>query len=74
MNLLDPSSLDPLDILGDELRDGGMDDDSVDSLVITPEVAQNLALLAPWLKNREPFILVSRRMDWDIARWEEDPL
>ncbi|MEW5298927.1 MAG: hypothetical protein WDW36_001997 [Sanguina aurantia] len=58
VNLLNPSCPDPLYILGDDLRDGGMDEDAADSLVITPEVAQNLALLAPWLKNREPFILV----------------
>lgn len=25
----------------------------------TPEVAQQLALIAPWLKAKEPFILVS---------------
>lgn len=59
-NLLDAGyGGDPLSILGDELRERGMDDDTTVGLVMTEDVQQNLAMIAPWLKNREPFILVS---------------
>nr|ADI46936.1 DHC1bm [Volvox carteri f. nagariensis] len=48
---------DPLALLGDELRERALDD--VDGgLVITREVDQNLLMLAPWLKNRDPFLVV----------------
>ena len=44
---------------GEELRERGLgDDDAMDSLVLTEGVLQDLALLAPWLKEREPFLLV----------------
>ena len=49
--------MDPLTVLGEELRDTPLDPDSV-TLVQTEGVQQDLAVVAPWLKNREPFILV----------------
>ncbi|GFH23298.1 uncharacterized protein HaLaN_20892 [Haematococcus lacustris] len=51
---------DPLACLGDELREGaaGGEGDRAAQLVVTQEVAENLAFIAPWLKNRDPFILV----------------
>ena len=51
--------MDPLSVLGDELRDMPLDPDAV-KLVQTEGVQQDLAVVAPWLKNREPFILVRR--------------
>ncbi|KXZ45909.1 DHC7 protein [Gonium pectorale] len=48
---------DPLALVGEELRERGMDD-SDSTLVVTPEVTQNLLMLAPWLKSREPFMVV----------------
>lgn len=50
--------LDPLSVLGDELREQVVGPEEGISLVQTEEVQRNLAMLAPWLKNREPFILV----------------
>ncbi|KAG1663699.1 hypothetical protein FOA52_013267 [Chlamydomonas sp. UWO 241] len=47
---------DPLAIMGEELRELGPDE--AGPLVQTEGVIQNLAMIAPWLKNREPFILV----------------
>jgi hypothetical protein len=29
------------------------------------DVAQNLGFIVPWLKNREPFLLVSGGLAWD---------
>ena len=59
--------MDPLSVLGDELRDMPLDPDAV-KLVQTEGVQQDLAVVAPWLKNREPFILVrgggSRTWRW----------
>ncbi|GFR50179.1 hypothetical protein Agub_g12346, partial [Astrephomene gubernaculifera] len=48
---------DPLALLGDELRERPLDE-ADGGLVITPEVTQNLLILAPWLKNRDPFLVV----------------
>ncbi|GLI62890.1 cytoplasmic dynein 1b heavy chain [Volvox africanus] len=48
---------DPLAVLGDELRERPLDD-ADGGLVITSNVIQNLLMLAPWLKNRDPFLLV----------------
>ena len=47
----------PLSVLGDELRDMPLDPDAV-KLVQTEGVQQDLTVVAPWLKNSEPFILV----------------
>jgi hypothetical protein len=55
------SPADPLsELLAEELRDPLMDHDggATDQLVLTPDVAANMSLIAPWLKAREPFILV----------------
>lgn len=50
---------DPLaQVLGEgELREGGGLDSGV---VLTPEVTRQVALLAPWLKERQHFLLVGR--------------
>nr|ADI46856.1 DHC1bf [Volvox carteri f. nagariensis] len=48
---------DPLSVLGDELRERALED-ADGGLVVTPEVDQNLLMLAPWLKNRDPFLVV----------------
>nr|BBC28429.1 cytoplasmic dynein 1b heavy chain [Yamagishiella unicocca] len=48
---------DPLALLGDELRERAMDE-AEGGLVVTPEVTQNLLMLAPWLRNRDPFLVV----------------
>ncbi|KAG2426397.1 hypothetical protein HYH02_014824 [Chlamydomonas schloesseri] len=48
---------DPLIVLGDELRERGMDE-ADGGLVVTPEVTQNLLMMAPWFKNRDPFLVV----------------
>ncbi|KAG2486208.1 hypothetical protein HYH03_015170 [Edaphochlamys debaryana] len=47
---------DPLAVLGDELRERALDGE--EGLVVTPEVIQNLLILAPWLKTRDPFLVV----------------
>nr|BCL66104.1 cytoplasmic dynein 1b heavy chain [Volvox africanus] len=48
---------DPLTVLGDELREHAMDGTD-GGLVITPDVVQNLLVLGPWLKCRDPFLIV----------------
>ncbi len=51
---------DPISVLGDELRERGLGgEDTEEGMVMTQEAVQNLALVAPWLKAREPFVLVS---------------
>ena len=43
---------------GDELRDTGLSGEIDSTLVQTDQVQKDLVLIAPWLKNREPIILV----------------
>jgi hypothetical protein len=46
---------DPLQALGDEVLDGSVRQ----ALVMTDAVRQNLAFLEPWLRDPQPFLLVS---------------
>ena len=54
--------LDPLAPIGEELRERAVGaEGEAETLVLTEEVQQSLTMVAPWLKNREPFILVGCR-------------
>lgn len=46
---------------GDELRERGLGEDADEGLVVTQEVTRSLAVVAPWLKAQEPFILVGQK-------------
>jgi hypothetical protein len=62
-----PGSEDPLSWLHDEVGDqqsgftyhGASNTSAGTGLVVTEEVRGQLALLAPWLKYQQPFLLVS---------------
>ena len=55
--------MDPLLCLGDELRDTPLGAEELSNLVVTVDVQQALATIAPWLRSHEPFILVGANMD-----------